>query len=142
MGPLSVCMSCLSVLSATLVYCGQRVGWIKMKLVTQVGLGYGHNVLHGDPAPPPQRDTAPNFGPYMLWPNGWMDQDSTWYGGRLRRRPYCATWGPSLPPKGAQPNDFGRCLLWPNGRPSQLPLSIFQRSFALPSYAPSYKWQA
>jgi len=39
------CLSVLSVLSVcpalsvTLVYCGQTVGWIKMKLVTQVGLG-------------------------------------------------------------------------------------------------------
>jgi len=21
------------------------------------------------------------FGPCLLWPNGWMDQDTTWYGG-------------------------------------------------------------
>jgi len=55
------CLSCLSVLSVTLVYCGQTVGWIKMKLGVQVGLGSGHIVLHGNPAPPPQRGTAPNF---------------------------------------------------------------------------------
>jgi len=24
------------------------------------------------------------FGPRLLWPNGWMDQDATWYGGRPR----------------------------------------------------------
>jgi len=41
---------CLSVLSVTLVYCGQTVGSIKMKLGGQVGLGLGHNVLDGDPA--------------------------------------------------------------------------------------------
>jgi len=59
---LSVCLSvCLSVLSVTLVYCGQTVGRIKMKLGTQVGLGPGHIVLDGDPAPPPQRGTAPQF---------------------------------------------------------------------------------
>jgi len=40
-GPLSVC---LCVLSVTLVYCGQTVGWIKMKLGTTVGLGPGHIV--------------------------------------------------------------------------------------------------
>jgi len=44
-----------------LVYCGQTVGWIKMKLGVQVGLGPGHIVLNGDPAPPPQRVTAPQF---------------------------------------------------------------------------------
>ena len=35
----------LSVLSVTLVYCGQTVGWIKMKLCMLVGLSPGHVVL-------------------------------------------------------------------------------------------------
>jgi len=39
-------------LSVTLVYCGQTVGWIKMKLSIRVGLDPGHVVLDGDPAPP------------------------------------------------------------------------------------------
>jgi len=34
-----------------------------MKLGMQVGLGTGHIALDGDPAPPPQRGTAPNFWP-------------------------------------------------------------------------------
>jgi len=70
---------CLSVLFVTLMYRGQTVGWIKMKLCMQVGLGPGHIVLDGDPAPLPQRERggAPIFGPYLLWPNGWMDQDAT-----------------------------------------------------------------
>ena len=42
------CPVCLSV---TLVYCGQTVGWIKMTLGTEVGLGPGDIVLDGDPAP-------------------------------------------------------------------------------------------
>jgi len=33
----------------------------------------------------------------VLWPNGWMDQDATWYGGRPRPRPHCVRWGPSWP---------------------------------------------
>jgi len=52
------------------VYCGQTAGWIKMKLGVEVGIGPGHIVLDGDPAPPPQRGTAPVFGPCLLWPNG------------------------------------------------------------------------
>ena len=48
---LSVCSVCLSV---TLVYCGQTVRWIKMKLGMQVGLGPAHIVLDGDPAPLPK----------------------------------------------------------------------------------------
>ena len=33
----------------------------------------------------------------LLWLNGWMDQDATWYGDRPRPRPHCARWGPSSP---------------------------------------------
>jgi len=40
---------------------GQTVGQIKMKLGMQVGLGPDHIVLDGDPAPLPQRGTAPQF---------------------------------------------------------------------------------
>jgi len=62
--PLSVCLSCpvcLSCLAVTLVYCRQTVGWIKMKLGMQVGLGPGHMVLDGDPSPPPQKGHSPQF---------------------------------------------------------------------------------
>jgi len=52
-------------------------------------LAMNDTVLDGDPGPLPQRDTAPNFGPYLLWPNGSMDQDATWYGGRLRPKRQC-----------------------------------------------------
>jgi len=58
------CLSCLSCLSVTLVYCGQTVGWIKMKLGTQVGLGTGNIVLDGDPAPPP-RGHSPQFSAHV-----------------------------------------------------------------------------
>jgi len=86
-----------------------------MPLGVKVGLGPGHIVVDGDPAPLPEKGAQPPiFGPCLLWPNGWMDQDATWYhGGRPRPRPQCARWGPSFPPK--QPPIFGRYLLWPNG---------------------------
>ena len=48
---LYVGLSVLSCLSVMLVYCGQKIGWIKMKLGMQVCLGPGHVVLDGDPAP-------------------------------------------------------------------------------------------
>ena len=52
---LSVCLSvCLSVLSVTLVYYGQTVGWIKMKVCMKVGLGPRHIVLGEDPVPLPK----------------------------------------------------------------------------------------
>ena len=52
-------------LSVTLVYCGKTVGWIKMKLGTQIALDPSHIVLDGDPAPP-KRGTAPNFRPMSV----------------------------------------------------------------------------
>ena len=38
-------------LSVTLVYCGQTVEWIEMKLGMEVGLCPGHIALLGDTAP-------------------------------------------------------------------------------------------
>jgi len=61
---------------------------------------------------------SPNitFGPCLLWPNGWMNQYSTWCSGGPRSNLHCARWGPSSPsPKGAHPPIFGPCLLWSNG---------------------------
>ena len=51
------CLSCPVCLSVTFVHCGQTIGRIKVKLCMHVGLGPGHIVLDGDPAPPLQRDT-------------------------------------------------------------------------------------
>ena len=59
------CLSCLSCLSVTLVYCGQTVGRIKMKLGMQVGLGPGHIVLGGDPAPSPKGAQPPKFSAHI-----------------------------------------------------------------------------
>ena len=49
-------------------------GWIKILLGTKVGLSPGDSVLDGDLAPSPQRGWSPSpiFGPFLLWPNGWM----------------------------------------------------------------------
>ena len=47
--------------------------------------------------------SRPHFSAHVLWPNGWMDQDATWYGGRPRPWPHCVKWGPSPPPKGHSP---------------------------------------
>ena len=56
----------LSVCNVGVLYCGQMVGWIKMKLGMHVGFGPGHTVLDGDPAPSPKRCTAPNFRPMSI----------------------------------------------------------------------------
>jgi len=91
---------CLSVT----VYYGQTVGWIKMKLGMQEGLGPGHIVLHGNPALLPKKESEPPFfGPCLLRPNGWMHQDATWCGGWPHPRRLCVRWGPSPSQKGAEP---------------------------------------
>ena len=56
-----------AVLSVTLVYCGQTVGWIKTKLDMHVGLGPGHTVFDGDPASVPKgAQPSPNFRPISV----------------------------------------------------------------------------
>jgi len=64
----------LSVLSVMLVYCGQRVGWIKMKLDMPVGLRPGHIVLDGDPGPSPPKGHSPQFSAhvYCAQSAGWI----------------------------------------------------------------------
>ena len=65
------------------ICCGQMARWIKMPLFRKVGLDPSDIVLDGDPATPTRKETEPPiFGPYLLWPNGCMDQDATWYDGR------------------------------------------------------------
>ena len=85
-----------------MVYCGQTIERIKMKPGARVGLNPGHIVLDGDPPPLPKGTQPPIFGPYLLWPYGWMDQDATWYGSRPGPRPHCVRMGPRSPVKGAQ----------------------------------------
>jgi len=87
-------------------YCGQTAGCIKMPFGMELGLSPGDFVLDEDPAlASPKRGGPPIFGPNLLWPNGCMDQDATWYGGRPRPTRHCITWGPSSTPlKGHAPN--------------------------------------
>jgi len=78
------------VLSVTFVYCGQTVGWIRMPLGMEVGFDAGHTVLDGDLAPQEKgHSPLPISGKCLLWPNGCMDQDAIWYGGRPRPMPHC-----------------------------------------------------
>ena len=75
------------------LYCGQTAGCIKMPLGMEVGISPGDFVLDGDPAPTPKRaEPHPIFGPRLLWRNGCMDQDATWYGGRPRPTRHCLMW--------------------------------------------------
>ena len=62
-------------------YCGQTAGCTKMPLGMELGLSPGDFLLGGDPALSSKRAGDPSlpkiFGPCLLWPNGWMDQDDT-----------------------------------------------------------------
>jgi len=89
-------------------------------------------VLDGHPAPPsPKGVRAPppkKFSPCSLWPNSWMDQDSTSHGGRPQPRGLCIRWGPRpLPKKVTEPSKISarvycgkRCMdqdgTWHGGR--------------------------
>jgi len=80
------------------IRCGQTVGWTKMPLDMEVGLGPGDFAFDGDPAPPENRaQPPPIFGPCLLWLNRWMDQGATFYGGKPRPRRRCIRWGRSSP---------------------------------------------
>jgi len=100
------CLAC-PVQSVTLVYCGQTVELLKMKLGMQVAQPRPHCFRWGLSSPPQKGAHLSILAPCSLWPNGWMDQDATWYGGRPRPRRICVRWGPSSPPpqkEGTVPN--------------------------------------
>ena len=49
-----------------------------MALGVDFGLGRGHIVLDGEPAPLAKKGAVPPiFGPSLLWPNGLIHQDAT-----------------------------------------------------------------
>ena len=82
-----------------------------MPLGTVVNLGPGDVVLDGvvDPVKGAQPSS---FGSCLLWPNGWMDEDTTWYGsidlgpGRI-----VLDRVPALRKRGTAAHYFGPCLL-------------------------------
>ena len=49
------------------VYCAQTAAWIKMPLGMELGIGQGHIVLDGGPAPLPKKGHSfAIFGPRLL----------------------------------------------------------------------------
>ena len=75
--------------------------------------------LMGTPLSLPKKGPEPTsqvFGPCLLWPNGWMDQDGPCYGGRPQPRDFVLDGDPRpLPKRRRSPPIFGPCLLRPNG---------------------------
>ena len=77
-------------------YCDQTAECIKMPLGMEVGrfprqatLCYMVTQLspHGK-----GHSSRPTFWPTSIVPNGWMDQDTTWYAGRPKPRRHCVRW--------------------------------------------------
>jgi len=105
-----------------------------MKFDVEVGLGPGHIVLDGHPAPPAQKGHSPQFSAHVC-----CDQTAGWIniplGTEVDHGPGdIVLYGDPAPPKKGhstpnfvpcmqQPPLFGPCVLWSNGRPSQLLLS-------------------
>jgi len=80
----------------------------------EVVLGPGRIRSMGTQLPLPKKGQSPPFfGQRLLWPKGCMDQNATWYDGRLPPG-NIVRCGPSSS-KGHSPKNFGPCLLWPNG---------------------------
>ena len=103
-------------------------GWIKMALGMEVGFGPGHIVLDrwGPSSLSPKKGQSPPiFGPFLLWRNGWMDEDAIWYGTRPQPRPHCVRRGDAAPPrKGhSSPRLFSAHVYCGHSRPSHLLLS-------------------
>jgi len=89
-----------------------------MKLGMQVGLGPGHIVLDGDPAPLPQRGTTPNFRPISVAAK-WLHRSRfhlVWRQASARGD-FVLDGDPAPLPKkgGGAPPIFGPCLLWRKG---------------------------
>ena len=115
---LSVCHVCLSL---TLVHSGQTVGWIKMTLGTEVGVGPGDFVLDGDPASPPQkggRSPPPRFSAHVYCGQtaGCINMPLGMEVG-LSPKNFVLDGDQPIPQKGggAPSPIFGPCLLRPNG---------------------------
>jgi len=100
-----------------------------------IGLGLREIVFDVETAPPPRKlahPSPPNFGPMsiltqrLLWPNGCMDEDASWYGNRPRPRPHSTRRGPSSRERGtAAPPSFRSHVYCGDGHPSHLLLRCF-----------------
>ena len=86
-----------------------------MVLGTEVGLGPGHILLHGDPAPLPKKGQSPPiFGQFLLWLNGWMYEEAIGTEVDLGPGHFVLDRFPGIRERGAAaPPVFGPCLLWP-----------------------------
>jgi len=102
-----------------------------MPLDTEVGLGLCDTAFAVDPATPRKKAHPPYpiFGPCLLWPNGWMDEDAACYGSIDLGRDHFVLDGVPASAKGAQhpPSLFGH-VLWPRSPISATAELLYKRS--------------
>jgi len=68
------------------------------------------------PLPKKGRSPLPNFDPFLLWPNGWMDQDALGTEEGLGLRDIVLDEDPATPPlKGHSPPNFWPMSVVANG---------------------------
>jgi len=84
-----------------------------MPLGVEVGLSPGHIMLDGDLATPSpnSRRSPPIFGPYLLWPYGWLDQDATWWGVGLNPNNIVLDRDPAPPKRCTAPSFWPMSIL-------------------------------
>jgi len=120
--PYAISGRCLSCLSVMLVYCGQMVGWIRMPLGMEIGLGSGDIVLDGDPCSSPKgaQPRPPQFLTHACYGQrpGWIKM---LHGTEVGLGPGHIV----LDGHSSRSPVFGACLSWPNGRPSKQLLNSF-----------------
>jgi len=110
------CPVCLFCLSVTLVYCGQTVGWIKMKLGVQVASALATFCQMGTQLPLSQRGTAPEFSAHICSGQmaGWIKVP---LGMEVGLGPHDLVLDGDPAPllkSWRTPTIFGPFLLWPN----------------------------
>jgi len=66
------------VLSVTLVYCGQMVGWINMPFGTAVGLGPGNMVRWGHSSPHKKEHSSPHFSAHVCCGQMFANLSNCW----------------------------------------------------------------
>ena len=85
-----------------------------MPLGTEVGLGPGHIVLHGDPAPTPPKGRSPQFSDHICCDQmaAWIKMELAMEAG-LGQDDFVLDGDPAPPPKKVahQPPIFRPCLL-------------------------------
>jgi len=88
---------------STHVYCGQTAGLTKIPLGTKIGVGPGDIVRWGSSSPK-RGGEPPNFRPMsVVWPNGWTDQDGTWYEGGIGSGDIVLHGDPASPKRATAP---------------------------------------